>query len=451
MLQPASQISDVANHAGPELTFDNVAPHKLHVRGLDDLSTGDITSFLSEYLPSDSHSRIEWIDDTSANVIFPTPALALRALEQLTSQPSLNHSLSDLQLRAAKPFPMRPEMNLQVRLALTTDQKRPRAYEASRFYMMHPDLDPREKVRRDKIHNSGSSYRKYKYGQDEQRRRRRNDRDQGFEASMYDDNTRITVDPTRRYESRQNSSSMPSVNSSEEAVSPRDRRSRRRGDYFRPGTRDRSASPDVEASLAAQSSASRTTRRRTPPPPNPNSRHDDSRQNSGKELFPSKPAKGTALTESPRQDLFTNQKVAANLKKELFPGKTYSVHHRRSDAFDAADATADLFANRLDFSKARTAGESVGTAPSSYGRLTGGHNSDSVMDSNTADDGLSIRGASKLDTGFIIRGVAADGTRVGVIKELFPDKAGSNSGKELFAEKLEGRGRGRKRAADMFH
>lgn len=38
------------------------------------------------------------------------------------------------------------------------------------------------------------------------------------------------------------------------------------------------------------------------------------------------------------------------------------------------------------------------------------------------------------------------------VKELFPDKFNKNNvGKELFAEKLEGRNRRRQRAEDLFH
>lgn len=433
----AFQGSSVAPTAGSELNSDNVTPHKIFIRGLDDLSTNDITSFLAEHLLSLSHLRIEWIDDTSANVVFPTPALALKALEQLTSPNHNNMTLSDWQLRAAKPYSIRPESNLEVRLALTTDQKRPRAYQASRFYMMHPDLDPREQSRRAKLNGGASDYRRRRYDHDEQRRRRRNDREQGFDASMYDDGADLPVTFQGQSAARRTSS----VISSDGATSPEVQRSRRRGDYFRP--RNRSASPCMEPDENIQDPAGRRRRRRTTPTRDADHRTQVPLQNSGKELFPSKPVMGTALGGGQKHELFPNKKLAANLKKELFPNRSPTVHHRRSDAFDAADATADLFANRLAFTNASVAGVAT-KAPSSYGRL----NVDSEM--NSVDE-INIRGASKQDTGFTIRGIAADGTRVGVIKELFPDKTGSNSGKELFAEQLQGRGGRRNRAADMFH
>jgi hypothetical protein len=48
------------------------------------------------------------------------------------------------------------------------------------------------------------------------------------------------------------------------------------------------------------------------------------------------------------------------------------------------------------------------------------------------------------------QGIAIKGTATSV-RELFPEKFGSNAGKELFAEKLDGRGRRRQKAEDMFH
>lgn len=50
------------------------------------------------------------------------------------------------------------------------------------------------------------------------------------------------------------------------------------------------------------------------------------------------------------------------------------------------------------------------------------------------------------------QGIAIKGTGP-TARELFPEKFGNsgNSGKELFAEKLEGRSRRRQRAEDLFH
>jgi hypothetical protein len=135
-----------------------------------------------------------------------------------------------------------------------------------------------------------------------------------------------------------------------------------------------------------------------------------SRANTTKELFPAGDSEDT-------RELFPNRTAASYLKKELFPAKTNS-NHRRTDAFDAADETADLFAKRI-----------------------------SVPLVDGAQDQMYIKGASN-DIGMALRGHAKGNTQA--VKELFPDKYNANAGKELFSNKLEGRGGRRRRAEDMF-
>ena len=150
--------------------------------------------------------------------------------------------------------------------------------------------------------------------------------------------------------------------------------------------------------------------------------------------------------------------ASANPTKELFPNKSITINHRRSDAFDAADETADLFASRLSVPFTErdnpTTTKRTTTAPSSsFGRLKGpDFEPDSEAMENLAVGGISIRGVSrKQDRGFSIRGAADDDVRNGWAKELFPGKALGNAGKELFAQKLQGRGGRRNKAEDMFY
>lgn len=422
-----------------QITQENVTPHKIHIRGLDDLTTNDITEYVAEHYSSDTSLRIEWIDDTSANIVFDSPAIALEALRQLDFHGLHEFSSQDLQLRPTKPYSKNPSANLQIRLALTTDQKQPRAHEASRFYMMHPEFDPREQRRKEKskFYDHGNDYRRLRYGQDEQRRRRRKDRDEGFDATMYDDGAGTSAARSRTSSSRR--CSMQSSLASDDAVSPRDRRPKRGGDYFRPRDRGRSASPDK--------SDGRGTRRRSPL----TNYSRLSIGNSGKELFPSKSTPDNTFTARNAQELFPHKKLAANLKKELFPTKNHAIYHRRSDAIDAADATADLFAHRLAFTKKQEAIGSASGASPFNGRLRPNSDSElSAVDDSSRDD-LSIRGASRQNQNFSIQGITTDRISVGAVRELFPDKAGTNAGKELFAEKLHGRGGKRNRAADMFY
>ncbi|KAK0515766.1 hypothetical protein JMJ35_001800 [Cladonia borealis] len=412
-----------------------ITPLKIHMYGLNDLTTSDIEAFAAEHFPSRPPTKVEWIDDSSANIVFEDEATTVQALEQFSLASEIDVTqLPNAQLRRAKPLSTHPESDLQVRIAFTTDQKRPRAYEASRFYMMHPEHDPREKRRRGERtnHYHTGDYRRKRYNDEEHRRRKRNDAEDGFDASMYDDNG-----PSSR---RGSTDSFSDIRSSDGG-----RRSRHRGDSYRPArnraSRDRSASPGRS--------------RRTPPPSyRTRDPHPFPQENKGKELFPSKSEPNGNLTQSGK-DLFSNKLLAAGLKKELFPHKANVIIHRRSDAFDAADETADLFANRLSvpFKTGRNEGKSLAdritnVPAASNGRLNA---SDPEPVDNTPDmedTGFSIRGGSSLqDKGFSIRGSAAAGT----IKELFPGKAVGNAGKELFAEKLQGRGGRRNRAEDMFY
>ena len=440
---PSSQVLD-----------SELIPNKVHVRGLEDLTTSDIKAFSAEHYSSEAPLRVEWIDDTSANLVFGGEETAISALQHFTLSSKDNTFLPQSQLRAAKTLSTHTGSSLYVRLAAITDQKRPRAYEASRFYMMHPEHDPREQGRRESSRGNGG-YRRREYSDNEHRRRKRRDKEEGFDASMYDDGGL--------------SSRHGSTSSLAERGTEGNRKARLHGDSYRPPrderngvrtSRDRSASPNA--------------RNRHTPPPTYRSRdpHPFPQENKGKELFPSTSRSDSdadrngkdlfsskmvarevskaqystkpALAAPNGKDLFSNKIRAAEVKKELFPHKIIPIKHSRSDAFDAADETADLFANGMSVPFMN--GSS--SRPTNRLRYSG---LQSQNDDGDASNGLNIRGASReQDLGFSIRGGAAVNA-MGTIKELFPGKAVGNAGKELFAEKVEGRGGRRNRAEDMFY
>ena len=447
---PSSQISE-----------SDLSLHKVHIRGLENLTTSNIQAFCSEHYPSETSPRVEWIDDTSANLVFEGEETAKTALRHLTLPSNKSDTLSISQLRAAKTLSTHPGSSLYVRIAVITDQKRPRAYEASRFYMMHPEHDPREQRRLGARSQGNGDYRRKGYSDDEHRRRRRRDKEDGFDASMYDDGG---------LSSRRGSISSSSNEFSIEGK----RRIIRRGDSYRPARDERKS-----ARLTRDRSASPNGRNRHTPPPIYRSRdpHPSLHDNKGKELFPSTfrskrdadrndkdlfssklliadVNKGLNTTKSALaretaptgNDLFANRARASEMRKELFPQKVNPNKHSRSDAFDAADETADLFAN----------GMSVPFIDRPSGRKTPMNKQrscglQSQAGGGDVDLGLSIRGASRVDNqGFSIRGGAAV-KAIGTIKELFPGKAASNNGKELFAERIEGRGGRRNRAEDLFY
>lgn len=459
-LAVTTAISEYAVHSS-QISESELAPHKVHIRGLENLTTSDIKAFSAEHYHSETPPRVEWINDTSANLVFEGEETALRALQHLTLPSNENESLPLSRLRAAKALSTHPGSSLYLRIAAITDQKRPRAYEASRFYMMHPEYDPREQRRRGGSFQGNGDYHRKGYSDDEHRRRKRRDKEDGFDASMYDDGA---------VSSRRGSISL-SVN--ERGIEGK-RSARLRGDSYRPARNERNG-----ARISRDRSASPNGRNRHTPPPTYRSRdpHPFPHENKGKELFPSISRserdvdrndtdlfsssilaadvnKGLYSTKSTlgreatpnSKDLFSNRMRAAEVKKELFPHKVSPSKHSRSDAFDAADETADLFANGMSVPFA----DGPGSRKSPTDRLRSS-GFKTKIDGEDIGSGLNIRGASReQNQGISIRGSAAI-TAIGTIKELFPGKAASNAGKELFADKVEGRGGRRNRAEDMFY
>ncbi|KAI9817755.1 MAG: hypothetical protein M1827_000874 [Pycnora praestabilis] len=486
-------IFDASNHTNG--AFTNITPssesvqstpHKVHVRGLDNLTSEDITAFATEHFPSDLPTRIEWVDDTSANLVYSTPATALKALAHFSllsnEEPS---SLSTLQLRAAKISSKIPDSRLQVRLAVMTDVKKPRASESSRFYLLHPEFDPKERRRREggsrrrkstTYEGDNREFRSRRYDDREHRRRRDRDEEGGFSVNLYDDDSGATSLKEGMMHGRRDSRS--SYSSSDDRRGSRDRRV-----HFKGGDRkellpdrmnrnhggrlrNRSASPegdravdgDMEITEVRSRERNYRQRRLTPPPPY--------RPPKAKELFPSRSHSSFDISadlcgsasRGHNKELFPRKATAAGNGKELFPNKTGISNHRRSDAIDtAADDTADLFASGMSVPftdgasenrpKSRNLADRITKASSlSFGRLNSSV-SDPVEDME--EGGFSIRGAAKQqDQGFSIRGAATTTAPNGIAKELFPGKLGDNAGKELFAEKRGGR---RQKAEDMFY
>ena len=433
----------VSSFKPPDPEPSEVVSKKLHVRGVDDLTTTDILNYVQSYRPSiEPLPRIEWIDDTSANIVFENAEVAEAVLHAMSEDSSAQ--LSHFQLRNAKMCLAHPESSLQLRIAVLTDRKQPRAHESSRFYMMHPEHDPRER----RFAERRSSFpRTLRYGGQEHRHRWQGDKRQGLSASTYDD----TGSPE---DSRRNSISSYSSSAS------RSRQGSRRVDRGVPRRpRDRSASPNQRDDRTDYRS-----RNHTPPPryhkrdPNP-----FPAANSGKELFSTRtPSSGLGERIAVRsnsvrgKELFINKCKAASMKKELFPLKSSANGHRRSLAFDAADETADLFATGMTVPFTDGSTERRGSSKGSLAdRITSGPAAHSLGKKPKAmDSDFDIQGAATKpqEVGFSIRGLAADGVTSSSarVKELFPSKVGAgNQGKELFASQFAGSVR-RKRAVDMF-
>jgi hypothetical protein len=431
-LQPLAMIGAISvppsNPDAMQLT-----PNKIHLRGLDNLSSSDIEAFVSEHFSGAKFDKVEWIDDTSANLLYETPTLALEALTAFAESDIGDISqLPPLQMIPAKCVPSHPETRLYVRLAVVGDRKQAGARERSRFYLFNPDHDPAERRKR------GG------YGRRVDRRYR--DRDEGsyrdrdnvepFDESLYDDDEVSRA--VRSSKTRGSKGSRSSVSSGEyqgqgirkgwpsgESVKELfpDRIVRRHRDGGR--LRDRSASPSRENAQTPVLHQSKSRLRNAE-------------------------FSGTA-NRLQAQMIKARLKEAAMEPKELFPQKS-TINHRRSDAFDATDAAADLFAARMPVPFLDGNSDVPPRKRDLKSRIT---------KPTSGDNG--ILGGSSDHSGFIIRGTADQGQPAGIsikgmasepessVKELFPHKARLNTGKELFSEKLEGRGGRRQRAEDMFY
>lgn len=399
-------------------------------------------NYAGDYYSLEEFERIEWIDDTSANLIYSTANAAAEALQALTNLELLGgveiEQISELQLRPAKKLSTNRESELFVRQATTVDVKRKGAYEASRYYLLNPDQDPRERRkqqehRRPRQRRGSDGYDDYHRRQfdDREHKRRRDDAANGFDAAMYDEDT---------------------VNQAGDLIEDRRKRARRNQneDLFgdRSGRlggrlRNRSASPlgegDGRLGFGGDNEdddyyRARRSRQRSRSP-----NHFPSRKNVGKELFPSSssntakelfPAKEINLSSASSLDLFPDKALRTpgmRSSMELFPNKRGSFsNHRRSDAVDAS----------------RSFQNSTPPPPPSERSLA---ERISGRPSTAPTDGISVRGVA--ENGISIRGMGEPSPSV---RELFPLKAGNNLGKELFGEKIKGRGGPRRKAEDMF-
>jgi hypothetical protein len=277
--------------------------------------------------------------------------------------------------------------------------------------LFNPEYDPTERRKRQggsryRDRDDGG-YRSRRYDDREHRKRQDGDRDAGFDESLYDDDeVALERRAARRNSRRDSASSGSDTGRRSHRVRPRGGAGKElfpdRGDKGGGRLRDRSASPlrgDVEPEGHARSRSDGRRRR------------------------------DSAALENRRSAQVIKARIQeAVSSKELFPHKT-GVNHRRSDAFDAADATADLFAKQMPvpFMDGSSDERPIATRKSEAGRLN-------------------IRGVAKASAvhDFAIKGMAPGSS----VKELFP--AHTNVGKELFSDRLEGRGQRRQKAEDLF-
>jgi Nuclear cap-binding protein subunit 3 len=169
-------------------------PHKVHIRGLDTFNPEEVKAYLAEHFSATQLDRIEWIDDSSANLVFKTESTAQDALISLAAVEVADPTqLLPLEAVRAKGFAPKPDCVLQVRFAVTGDKKVTGAAARSRFYLLHPEFDPEERRRRGEF--GRGKYRDrddgYRRGGDRRsggrRDRQEDDNPEPFDVSLYDD------------------------------------------------------------------------------------------------------------------------------------------------------------------------------------------------------------------------------------------------------------------------
>jgi hypothetical protein len=376
---------------------NRLVPNKLHIRGLDTLHTDDIKAYVKAHFGF--VDRVEWIDDTSANLVFhsePTARDALAALALIDVADVT--ALSVGETLPAKPVDGKPEIALHVRFAVEADRKQAGAAMRSRYYLLHPEHDPEERRRQQQQNRSRYRDREYRRGDGGGRRRRDEDDDEEtvrFDASMYDD-------------------------------VPRSARERRR-------SRSRSASNERRQSYA--------------------------RENRGKELFAGH-RRGRGRSASPARDHDLDFDGDADMDGDRSNSrgsgnraKARSIRERLSLGDDPRNDTKELFPTKSITTTRRGGGQldqlerAIGSA---HLREEVRPKVVEVPSSSSSKGGFSIRGAASQRSnadggGFSIKGAAASA------KELFPDRFGANnnSGKELLNSSRSKRPN-RQRAEDLF-
>lgn len=405
-LQPASSLSNSTvptGSSGPESRIP--VPNKIHLRGLDNFKPEDLEALAVKYYNAEMYERIEWIDDSSANLVYSSEKTALEALRAYAAADIGDVSQAPiLQMIRAKDFPGHPETELFVRIAVVSDKKQPRAHERSKFYLMHPEYDPttrrnRDYRQRDPIRRRYLDDPKYESGRRKNRydRRCRDEEVGDFNENFYDDDAASISSRKRTSDGRR---------SSENSLS---------GDI--PNARTRAAGKELFPNRPTRGGSDGRLRYRSASPV----RNSDVSKSTGS---------GYAIQKDNRRKAqilkASLQSQRPSVTKELFP---HRATHRRSDAFDAADETADLFANRMQVP------------------FTDGSND--LPSPKRGNGGFSIRGSAarqqvSLSGGFAIKGAAKANTA----KELFPNR---NAGKELLSGKFDGRGSQRRKAEDMIY
>ncbi|KAI1819707.1 hypothetical protein F4861DRAFT_115741 [Xylaria intraflava] len=430
--EPIVPEPDPGNRSPGEIDDDADArcPSKVYIKGLDAMNPHDVKSYVAQHC-SDSDvalERIEWIDDSSANLLFASADIASRALAALAAEPFTDVSLlPPRHLLPAKAFPANPDVVLNVRPSLESDRKQAGAALRSRFYLLNPEYDPEERRRKSETRR----YRNRDSDRSHQRRERQTHRDtseEPFDVNLYDDGYDAATVSAKTH-SRRKRSLTPDYDTAGPRVNSYQRSNRGR-ELFpdsigsrRRVSRDRSASPGrdrdgdqyVNDPLVERATAASERNRYKAHA----IKSHINRQNRAKELFPTEAISDSGRLGDKVEDVATL--LSKGIMLPLMDGSSDTM---------APSASSRKLEDRV-------------TIPGK-GKLA-----DRVTTPNSAGtSAFSIRGAASQQnsqTGLAIKGAAGKS-----VKELFPDRFGDNTGKELFGDGSGARPRQRQRAGDLF-
>ena len=222
-----------------EVEPNAIVPFKVHLRGLDDLTTDKILKGVREVCDLELYRRLQWIDDTSANMVFDTETAAADTLAALSAE----EESEPLRLRAVKSLEALGGSQLQARMAVEADVKVAGAKDRSRFYLMNPDYDPDSRPRKRKnFREQGPRFKRTRrQSEDEVFHRRNSQQSTPFNVDFYDD-APPAAEPAVRRASVSSASSYDvrkKTRSGEDLFAGRDN-----GRLRKNNSRDRSASPD---------------------------------------------------------------------------------------------------------------------------------------------------------------------------------------------------------------
>ncbi|KAG5367172.1 hypothetical protein CJU89_1625 [Yarrowia sp. B02] len=130
----------------------------INLRGVNEMSNKDVKSYVSGTCSISSVFNIDWVDDSSVNLVFVDAIDAQNALQAMTD-PSLFYdgdSIEPETLRAAKTFVKADhgKVQLEVRTSYQSDVKAKDARQKSKYYLYHGEPTKVEDFRRfqDKAH-----------------------------------------------------------------------------------------------------------------------------------------------------------------------------------------------------------------------------------------------------------------------------------------------------------